>query len=168
MSIELDLPVPSPGGLNPNVPSFLPQGFELGVRVANFSLWVGESAMHSYVPTKTCTKASEIWAMFGYGQLVHQSRIRRIKRSFRRACNCILQAGHTSYHGRCFIESDVPFRLRGLLKAEIQRSTLQPQSRSAQQSGVVLKILSWNATRCLSYYEWLAWITGRPEDVLLI
>ena len=168
MSLELDLPVPSPGGLNPSAPPFVPQGFEPGVRVANLSSRVGESAMHSHAPTKTCTKASEVWAMFGYGQLVHQSRIRRIKRSFRRACKRALQAGHTSYHGRCFTESDVPFRLRGPLKAEIQRSTLQPPTRPAKQSGVVLKILSWNATRSLSYHEWLAWATGRPEDILLI
>ena len=134
MSIELDLLVPSPGGLNPDALPFVPQGFKPGVRVVNLSLRVGESAMHAmhaYVPIKTCTKASEVWAMFGYGygQLVHQSRIRRIKRSFRRACKRVLQIGHTSYHGRCFIASDVPFRLRGPLKAEIQRSTLQPQSR---------------------------------------
>ena len=62
----------------------------------------------------------------------------------------------------------MPFRLRGPLKAEIQRLTLQSPFRPAQQSGVVLKILSWNATRSLSYHEWLAWATGRPEDVLLI
>ena len=104
MSTELDFPVLSPGGLNSDAPPFVPQGFELGVRVANlllrvgdsamhshapianFSSRVGDSAMHSYAPTKTCTKASEVWAMFGYGQLMHQSRIRRIKPLFRRAC----------------------------------------------------------------------------------
>ena len=67
MSIELDFPVLSPGGLNPDAPPFVSQGFKPGVRVANLSLRVGESAMHSYAPTKTCTKASEVWAMFGYG-----------------------------------------------------------------------------------------------------
>ena len=168
MPAELDLPVPSPGGLNPNAPSFIPQGFELGVRVTNLSSRVGVSALSSHASITTCTKASEVWAMFGYGHLVHQSRIRRIKRSFRLACKRALIAGHTSYHGKCFMESDVPFRLRGPLKAEIQKSILQPPSRQAQQSGVVLKILSWNATRSLSYHEWLAWATGRPEDVFLI
>ena len=62
MSIELDLLVPSPGGLNPDALPFVPQGFKPGVRVVNLSLRVGESAMHAmhaYVPIKTCTKASE-------------------------------------------------------------------------------------------------------------
>ena len=75
MSIELDLPVLSPGGLNADGPPFVPQGFEPGVRVAKLSSQVGDSAMHSHAPTKTCTRANEVWAMFGYDQLVHQSRI---------------------------------------------------------------------------------------------
>ena len=39
MSIELDLLVLSPGGLNPDALPFVPQGFKPGVRVVNLSFF---------------------------------------------------------------------------------------------------------------------------------
>ena len=41
---------------------YTPQGFELGVFVR-----VGGNALHSHASIITCTKASEVWAMIGYG-----------------------------------------------------------------------------------------------------
>ena len=48
MPIELDFPVLNPGNLNPYVLSFVPQGFEFGVRIINLSLRIGESVLRVY------------------------------------------------------------------------------------------------------------------------
>ena len=69
-SLALDFSVLNPGGLNFNALFFILEGFEFGVRITiNLSLWIGVSALHFYALTTTCTKASEIWAIFDYGHL---------------------------------------------------------------------------------------------------
>ena len=161
-------PGPNKGGLNPYAPLFYPQGFEPGVRVANPSSCIGRSVAPTTVEEKACAKGSEVWAMFGYGHVEHRSRIRRIKRSFRRACKRALIAGQTTYRGKYFMASDAPCRLRGQLKIEIHRLSLSPPSRTRQQDGSMLKIFSWNASRNLNYHEWLAWCGNRSKDVLMI
>ena len=129
MIVDLENPVLIPGGLNSCAVPFYPKGFELGVRVTNRSSLVGGSGAYPHVSPQACTKANEVWAMFGYGHLVHQSRIRHIKRSFRRTCKRALIAGYTTYKDKCFMDTDVSFRLRGQLKAEILRPSLTPPSR---------------------------------------
>ena len=122
-------PVPIPGGVSdvsaPSTTIHTP-----GVRVAIPSSQDGGSAFSTNAQTKACTKASEVWAMYGYGHVQHQSRIRRIKRSFCRACKRPMIAGHTSYHGRTLWAADVPFRLRSRLTSHTSCTFLFPSTRT--------------------------------------
>ena len=157
-------PVPSPGGLNPDAAPFFPTGFKPGVRVASFSSRTGRSAEPPPEAPRVCAKASEVWAMYGYGHVQRPSRVRRIKRSFYRACRRAIASTSTSYHGRTLWE--VPARLRSKI-IQAQNPTPGASAKRLQTERPVLKILSWNASRGLVYQEWICWCNSRPEDVIM-
>ena len=104
--------------------------------------------------------------MFGYGHVTQPARIRRIKRSFRRACKRALLEGHTTYKGRTFWSVDVAFR--NSLKLERSTCAAPSLKRPPQSPKEALRFFSWNAGRSLNYHEWLSWCAGRNEDVLFI
>ena len=120
--------------MNPNAPPFYPEDSLSGVRVAIPSSRDGGSAVPPTTTSRACTKA---WSL---GDVLHPSRIRRIKRSFRRACKRALQDGQTVYIQRpMFLGCRCPFQATWYIEARTTPNCFSTTPKSAVHEWLCLE-----------------------------
>ena len=106
-----EFPVPSPGAPLHSV-HFGDRQVAPGVRVDPLASQGVESGLTLARSLAMAAKPHEAWAKAGLGPVLSTSRIKRVKRSFQRACFRSLTIGAASYKGQTIYPKDVLWRFK--------------------------------------------------------